>query len=237
MPNPALAASLGITYIPALAAAAWIIAVLALRFRARRKRELSASWPIVAGIFRSGVVSPFRTAGDAINFRLNMAFSYHIGDSEHSGKYVHEFSTEADAVGLMRSLDQGPLYVRYDPVSPSDYVVDPVRDVWVPQAPDSRRDVPVPVTEIGRGGTNPLTNAVSLGQLLIVEAGVVFLLYRSPGQKLFAFLFIAGAHALGAVLTTGCCWWTPAGRRLPTWVGRLALAVVAGGWILAARLT
>jgi hypothetical protein len=67
--------------------------------------------------------------GDAIKFRLSVGLSYRVGDSEYPGKYVEEFPTEDDAVAVMRSLEQGPLFVRHDPVSPSKHVVDPYRDV------------------------------------------------------------------------------------------------------------
>lgn len=222
-------------YIPALAVAFWLVGVLALRFRAKRKHKLSVEWPMVAGIFRSGVVSAFRTGnmGDAINYRLTMEISYRVGDSEHPGEYIHEFHTEEDAVALMRSLERGPLFVRYDPVSPSQYLIDPYRDVRAPQAHDSGSVAPAAVTDVRRGGINPLTNPVSLGQLLVAQVGFATLLLITPTPHVAVYWFLAGAHALVAITTTGCCWWTPTRGRLPTWVGRLALTVVAFGWILA----
>jgi hypothetical protein len=71
-----------------------------LRLRARRKRMLSVQWPMIEGIFRSGAVSPFRAgyAGEATNFRLNVEFSYRVGNSVHPGEYVHKFRTEEDAI-------------------------------------------------------------------------------------------------------------------------------------------
>jgi hypothetical protein len=103
--------------------------VLTRRTRARRKRILG--WPIVAANFRSGWVSCFGVeSGD---FLLEVEFSYRVEDSEHSGEYIHHLRTEEEARNLLRSLKRGPFYIRYDPASPSEYVVDPYRDVWVPQ--------------------------------------------------------------------------------------------------------
>jgi hypothetical protein len=229
---------LNLRYIAALAIAAWLLAVLMLRYRAWRRRNLSVQWPLVAGTFRSGVVSSFRTGymGDSVRFRLSVEFSYHVGDSVYPGIYVQGFGTEEDAAALMRSLEQGPLYVRYDPDTPSENVVDPYRDVYVPDAPDLVHQGPAAITEIHRRGSNPLRSPVSLGQMVIAQMGFVILLYITSTRGLIVFWFLAAGHALGAVMTTGCCLWTPAGRRLPTWVGRLALAVVAFGWVFAARM-
>lgn len=186
---------------------------------------------MVPGIFRSGLVNPFRTGemGEAICYRLRVQLSYRVRDLEHPGEYVHEFSTEDEAVALMRSMEQGPFYFRYNPVSPSDCAIDPYRDVWAPQARDSGGAAPAAVTEIRRGGI-----PVSLGQMLIVNVGAILLLYKTSGPR-FIFWLFAGGHALAAVTTTGCCWWSSTETRLTVWVGRLALALVACGWILAAR--
>lgn len=89
---------------------------------------------MVAANFLSGSVSPFAT-GEAQDFLLEVGFSYHVGGSEHRGEYVHHLRTEQEAIDLRKSLKQGPFYIRYDPASPSEYVVDPYRDVWVPQRP------------------------------------------------------------------------------------------------------
>ena len=119
-----------------LVVTAWLVALLVPRVRTRRKRLLSVQWPIVNGTFLSGTISPFRTGymGEATNFRLRVEFSHCVGDSKYLGEYIHEFIAEEDAAALLRSLEQGPLYVRHNPLSPSDYAVDPYRDVWVPQS-------------------------------------------------------------------------------------------------------
>lgn len=126
-------------YIPALAAAVWVVVELMRRYRARQKRILSADWPMVAANFLSGAINTLRTVsaemGEATTFRLRVDFSYHAKDSERRGEYTHDFRIEQEAIDLLRSLKQGPFYIRYDPASPSEYVVDPYRDVWVPQRP------------------------------------------------------------------------------------------------------
>jgi hypothetical protein len=96
---------------------------------------------MIEGIFRSGAVSPFRAgyAGEATNFRLNGEFSYRVGNSVHPGEYFHKFGTEEDGLALLRSLQQGPFYIRYDHVSPSEYIVDPYHDVLARGAHDQGR--------------------------------------------------------------------------------------------------
>jgi hypothetical protein len=67
--------------------------------------------------------------GGDTSFRLTVNLSYRVADSEYPGEYTHEFRSEEDAASLLRSLENGPLYVRYNPASPSDHAVDPFRDV------------------------------------------------------------------------------------------------------------
>jgi hypothetical protein len=238
-----LAVPVNIVFVPALAVGVWVATKLALRARAWRKHVLSQHWPMVAGFFQSATVSALRTGymGEGVKFRLSVGFSYRIGDLEHPGVYVHDFGTEEDALGLARSLEKGPLYVRYDPGSPSRYVIDPYRDVWVSEgqkAPHAGSEVVqalAPVRDTWRGRVNSLTNPISIGQLVIFQLCAAIFFYCTSTRTVGVFWFLAAGHALGAVMTTGCYWWKPTGSTLPTWIGRLALAVIACMWVLVAQ--
>ncbi len=61
--------------------------------------------------------------------RLDLVFSYAIADREYSGRYSERSIYRRDAEQLMASLKKGPLYVRYNPSDPSDYLMDPYRDM------------------------------------------------------------------------------------------------------------
>jgi hypothetical protein len=111
----------------------YVLIQLILRFRRRQKKIRSVQWPMIGGSFKTGSISPFRCgAGESINFRLSVEFSYRVGERMYPGTFVQEFPTEGDAASLLKSLEQGPLYIRYDPASPTEYVLDPYRDVWQP---------------------------------------------------------------------------------------------------------
>jgi len=62
-------------------------------------------------------------------YLLQVHFSYSALGAEHRGVYLERFGAEDEAWHMQNSLEQGPFYVRYDPKSPDDYVVDPYRDV------------------------------------------------------------------------------------------------------------
>jgi len=241
--TPSLAPPVNITVVAALAVGAWAVAKLVLRARTWRKHGLSERWPIADGFFQSATVNSFRTgyAGEGVKFRLRVEFSYQIGDFVHAGVYIQDFGAQEDALALVRSLERGPLCVRYDPVSPSRYVIDPYRDVWLPEAQNvpqvgsQAEQALAPVRKRGGHELTTWTNSVSLGQPLIFQVCAAIFLYLTSERNVGVFWFLAGGHGLGAVMTTGCCWWRPTGGPLPTWVGRLTLAVIACGWLLAAR--
>jgi hypothetical protein len=64
-----------------------------------------------------------------ITFELTAVFSYNANGEIYSGEYTEDFGAEGEAQQILRSLKNGPLYVRYDPKKPSDNVLDPYRDV------------------------------------------------------------------------------------------------------------
>lgn len=236
------------SFVPACIAAAYVLVMLLLRLRAYRKRLRSVQWPMIRGSFKSGSIEPLRGgyAGEGVNFRLKVEFSYAVQDSTYSGKYTRDFLTEDEAISLQRSLQQGPVYVRYNPVSHDDSVLDPYRDVWQPTGPAPASStapltLPVPVVEPGPAEMQTpriaknywWTAPVSLGKLLIFQIFLAAVMVADSKANVTLFWFIAGVYFVSAITTKGCCWWAPTGKPLPTWVDRVVLIGTACGWILA----
>jgi len=82
-------------------------------------------------IFRSGAVTSKIVRGETTYevFVTDILFTYSVLETEFQGKYVEEFQTREEAEHMLRSLKQGPLFVRYHPGAPKDYFMDPYRDV------------------------------------------------------------------------------------------------------------
>jgi|GEM_PF-6341634 len=228
--------------------AGYVLVMLLVRFRAYLKRRRSVEWPMIIGTFQSGSIEPFRSgsAGEFITFRLKVKFSYSVEGATYCGVYSRNFPTEDDAIGLQRSLQQGPLYVRFNPISRDDSVLDPYRDVWQPTgyataSSTAPSTLPVSVVESSAAETPTpriaknywWTAPVSLGKLLLSQTFLAAVIVADSKPNIKFFRFIAGVYLVSAITTRGCCWWAPTGKTLPTWVGRLALIGTACGWILA----
>ncbi len=176
-----------------------------------------------------GYIIPDRIYGRFNKVPPAGGFLVPCGGHNCAGEYTEEFRTQEEANKLLQSLERGPFYVRYNPVSPSDYVVDPYRDVWFPDIEQAGPSAEVQVSHPKR------INFISLGQLAIIQVGLVILLFKAPKPAHVTFWFLAAAHAIGAFTIQRCCWWNPRGKPMPTWVGRSALLLTAGGWVLMAR--
>ena len=83
---------------------------------------------MVPGTFENGNVTKVARRKH-VAFELTAVFSYKVNDEIYSGQYTEDFGTDLEAQQILRSLKNGPLYVRYDPQKPSDDVLDPCRDV------------------------------------------------------------------------------------------------------------
>jgi hypothetical protein len=200
---------------------------------------------MIAGRFKSAFITPFQAGymGEGTKFRLKVEFSYVVEGYAYSGKYARDFLIEDEAIGLWRSLQQGSLYVRCNPASPADYVFDPYRDAWQPAGSDSTSSMAASVERTALGSTdiqwkrigqvNWWTSPVSLGKLFSFQAAAAVVLFLLPERNIRFFWFMAGAYFVNALTTKGCCWWASDGKMLPTWAGRVALVVVACGWIIA----
>ena len=79
----------------------------------------------------SGAVVEERGSGEGggVAFRTEILFSYSVLGTAYPGEYSEVFGIREEAEHLLRSLKQGPLFVRYNPAAPGDYFMDPYRDV------------------------------------------------------------------------------------------------------------
>lgn len=83
---------------------------------------------MVPGTFENGTVTRVRRSKHSV-FELTVVFTYRVNNEIFSGAYTDDFRAQREAERMLRSLKNGPLYVRYDPKKPSYSVVDPYRDV------------------------------------------------------------------------------------------------------------
>ena len=87
---------------------------------------------MVPGILKNGTVAKSaRGTGETVAdvFELTAYFSYTAKNEIYEGKYMEDFLYGSQAEQLLRSLKNGPLYVRYNPTQPWVSVLDPYRDV------------------------------------------------------------------------------------------------------------
>ena len=97
---------------------------------------------MVPGKFKNGTVAKSaRGTGETVAdvFEVTAYFSYTAKDEIYEGKYTEDFLYGSQAEQLLRSLKNGPLYVRYNPTEPWVSVLDPYRDVRSPMEDPSAR--------------------------------------------------------------------------------------------------
>jgi hypothetical protein len=72
-----------------------------------------------------------RTYKGSERYYVAMTFTYQVADQTFHGEYKKSLPgyREKEANQLLKSLQEGPLYVRYRSSKPKDYVCDPFRDV------------------------------------------------------------------------------------------------------------
>jgi hypothetical protein len=94
------------------------------------KHKASERWPKVAAIFEGGSVGGATEDGLEL-YCVAMTFTYQVAGQTYHGQYkkwLWQYS-ESAARALLESLREGPIYVRYRPSKPKNYVCDPFRDV------------------------------------------------------------------------------------------------------------
>lgn len=100
--------------------------------RARRKRRLARQWPTaLATVYRSEL-HEFKMVEAGNLYRVDLRYSYKAADELLTklffGRYTEDFHSRDEGEIAFMSLRQRPLYVRYNPESPSEYLMDPYKD-------------------------------------------------------------------------------------------------------------
>jgi hypothetical protein len=113
---PWLAVALPFVVLTLVLAASWLVK--------RRRNGASLAWPMVGAKFEAGSVS-----GGDVDSRLDLIFSYMVSGKEYRGHFTETSVLRGNYEDLLKSFKQGPLYVRYNPSDPSDYLMNPYRDM------------------------------------------------------------------------------------------------------------
>lgn len=97
-------------------------------------RLASRDWPLISATFENGLTEVIRSEragrGGPV-YALDLQFSYVVCGRRYSGSYRERFRNRSEAEDVLWSLEEGPLLVRYNPSDPSEYYIDPYRDVRV----------------------------------------------------------------------------------------------------------
>jgi hypothetical protein len=95
------------------------------------KNKASQRRPKVAAVFEDATVEIRHGRRGGRYYFIAMTFTYQIAGQTFHGEYKKSLVryTQYEADQLLRSLQEGPLYVRYRSSNPKDYVCDPFRDV------------------------------------------------------------------------------------------------------------
>jgi hypothetical protein len=86
------------------------------------KERRSRSWPRAEASLENFEISR-RGRGSV----LECTFSYHVNGRRYLGKYSRE-GYRSELALLAGSLQNGPLFTRYDPLQPDKFLLDPFRD-------------------------------------------------------------------------------------------------------------
>jgi hypothetical protein len=114
------------------AVACGLIVYLLKKLRARRKRLLARLWPTAhATVYRSEL-HEFKMVEAGTLYRVDLRYSYKAADELLSelffGRYTEDFHSRDEGEIALMSLTQRPLYVRYNPAVPSEYLMNPYKD-------------------------------------------------------------------------------------------------------------
>jgi hypothetical protein len=95
----------------------------------RWKQRVSRDWPQVpANVVSGEIKKEYGPEGGSAFFTLHLTYQYAVGDASYLGSYVARVG-EAEGEHLLRSLQNGPLFVRHHPTKLTISVLEPYRDV------------------------------------------------------------------------------------------------------------
>jgi hypothetical protein len=100
-------------------AAAWG-ALFIRRWIKRHRERVAQSWPIVEGVILGGTVTRIRRTS---HFHATLDYTYFVGEYR-TGKYIHEFSTEANADAFVRLMKDKRVHIRYKQSNPNKTVLE-----------------------------------------------------------------------------------------------------------------
>jgi len=60
---------------------------------------------------------------------VRVTYCYYVNHIRYAGDFIEAVDSAGEGAQLLRSLEAGPLFVRYSPTRPHDSVMDPYRDV------------------------------------------------------------------------------------------------------------
>jgi hypothetical protein len=109
-----VAAKYGLPFIGAWTVIGW------RRFRRSQNNEAANGWPSVEGVIVAGNVTPIPKT---MLFLATITYSYFV-EEYRAGKYLREFSKEADADEFVRGLKDRRLQIRYKPNKPDTSILD-----------------------------------------------------------------------------------------------------------------
>jgi hypothetical protein len=106
-----------------------VVGLLPTAHRKWRER-ISRNWLTTTAHFLSGRIDEeYGPQGEGPGLRLRAKYSYSVGTFRFVGEYSESVQSLEEGTQLLRSLEAGPLLVRYHPSCPDDSVMSPYRDV------------------------------------------------------------------------------------------------------------
>jgi hypothetical protein len=90
------------------------------RWRKSRDENAAQGWPSVEGRIQSGKVTPIPKTSQ---FHASLQYTYFIGEYR-TGKYEHDFPSEADADNFVRQMKDKRVQIRYKESNPDKSVLE-----------------------------------------------------------------------------------------------------------------
>ena len=90
------------------------------RWRKSRAESVAQGWPSVEGRIAGGIVKPVPKTK---RFLTTLTYTYFVGEYR-SGKYIHEFASEADADNFVRTMKDKSVQIRYKQSNPDKSVLE-----------------------------------------------------------------------------------------------------------------
>ena len=92
------------------------------------KRRLARNWPLAPAIVIEGKLGWRESGSQSPRYpQIEVAFSYTVQGSEFGGYYEEVFMKLEEAQKVLKSIEAGPLFVRFNPNNPADNIVRPLR--------------------------------------------------------------------------------------------------------------